>query len=110
MSSFILFQKTERKASNKMIHLTYFVYQGLQSFLSISFTMLKGENKILEFPNGFNIQSQGFCPSSDLLYLSSIGAVFRSFGYGTDSPEWCSGVALTVYPGLAGNEILPLKE
>lgn len=79
-------------------------------FEHVSVMILKGRERILQYPNRFNIQSQGFCPWSDLLYMSSIGAVFRSFGYETDNPEWCSDVSLAIYPGLAGNEILPSKE
>lgn len=68
-----------------------------------------GDVRILQFRRRVNVQSQILCPLFDLLYLSSIGAVFRSFGYGTNSPEWCSDVSLTVYPGLTGNKMLPLK-
>lgn len=62
---------------------------------------------MLQFPEGFNIENEDFCLSRDLLYLSSIGAVLRSFGYGTDSPEQCGDVSLTVCSSLSGKEILP---
>jgi len=46
MSSLILFQKTERKASSKIIYVIYFVYEGLESFLSMSPSQyLRGEKE-----------------------------------------------------------------
>lgn len=70
---------------------------------------LRGEKRYCTSPEDLT-ENQDFCLSHDLLYLSSIGAVLRSFGYGTNSPEECGDMSLTVCSGLSGKEILPSEE
>lgn len=70
---------------------------------------LRREKRYCSSPKDLT-ENQDFCLSLDLLYLSSVGAVLRSFGYGTDSPEQHGDVTLTVCSSLSGMEILPSEE
>lgn len=70
---------------------------------------LRGKKRYWSSPEDLT-ENQDFCLSLDLLYLSSLDDVLRSFGHGTDSPEQCGDVSLAVCSSLSRKEMVPSEE